>query len=117
MTTTMIPTTTEPPPPTAPPGYKALTLDVALYEKFLDNPDLTDAQRREFLEALWMIIVSFVDLGFDVQPQESCGQVQGTGALRALAEEAVVNLEHSQTTCPFNNSADTQNDQREREES
>ena len=38
----------------------ALTIDYALYEQYLDDSDLTDAQKREFLETLWNIIVSFV---------------------------------------------------------
>lgn len=116
MTTTTISTSTAP-PQNAPPGYKALTLDLALYEQYLDSPDLTNDQRREFLEALWTIIVCFVDLGVEIRPEESCGQLLGTETLRALAEEAVVNCRQAQTTCPFNDSADTNNDQREREES
>ena len=57
----------------------ALTIDYALYEQYLDDSDLTDAQKREFLETLWNIIVSFVDLGFGVHPlqqaaSDGCGQ-------------------------------------------
>ena len=36
---------------------------------------MTDAQKEEFLQALWSIIVNFVELGFGVHPlQEVCGQ-------------------------------------------
>ena len=45
-----------------------VTLDYALYQHYLDNSDLTEKQRQEFLETLWNIIVSFVDLGFGVHP-------------------------------------------------
>lgn len=53
------------PVPQKPP---VLTLDVSLYEDFFENSDLTDQQKREFLEALWSIIVGFVDLGFGIHP-------------------------------------------------
>jgi len=58
--------TTVPTPAAAKPPV--LTLDVALYEQYLVESDLTEDQKREFLEALWSIIVGFVDLGFGIHP-------------------------------------------------
>lgn len=56
-------------------GRPALTIDYALYEKYLNEADLTAEQKQEFLDTLWSIIVSFVDLGFGVHPaQQSCGK-------------------------------------------
>lgn len=57
----------------------ALTIDYALYEKHLDECDLTDEQKQEFLDTLWSVIVGFVDLGFGVHPLQQgapnvCGQ-------------------------------------------
>jgi hypothetical protein len=46
----------------------ALTLDVARYEAMLADPALSEAERKAFLEALWEIIVGFVDLGFQIHP-------------------------------------------------
>jgi hypothetical protein len=46
----------------------ALTLDVARYEAMLADPALSEAERTAFLEALWGIVVAFVDLGFDIHP-------------------------------------------------
>lgn len=52
-----------------------LTLDVALYQSYLDGTDMSEAQKEEFLRALWSIVVSFVELGFEVHPlQEVCGR-------------------------------------------
>lgn len=52
-----------------------VTFDAARYEHFLEEMDLTDEQKHALLEALWSIIVGFVDLGFGVHPvQQSCGQ-------------------------------------------
>ncbi len=45
-----------------------LTIDYAKYEALLDGGDLTAAEKRQVLDALWSIIVGFVDLGFRVHP-------------------------------------------------
>ena len=66
------------------PPRSTLTVDVARYEAFLADTDMTDAQKEEFLQALWSIIVSFVELGFGVHPlQEVCGQNAETPAQSA----------------------------------
>jgi hypothetical protein len=46
----------------------ALTLDVARYEAMLADPALSEDERKALLEALWEIIVGFVDLGFEIHP-------------------------------------------------
>lgn len=50
------------------PSRPALTFDAQEYCHFLADCDWTEEQKREFIEALWQIIVSFVDLGFDLHP-------------------------------------------------
>lgn len=55
----------------------ALTFDVGLYEKHLEDSDLSDAEKQEFLETLWNLVVVFVDLGFGIHPvQQACGQIE-----------------------------------------
>ncbi|MEM1363316.1 MAG: hypothetical protein AAGF94_16645 [Pseudomonadota bacterium] len=57
------------------------TLDAKLekYRHHLADSDLTLAQQDEFLRALWAIMSTFVDLGFDLGPdQETCGQNRQT---------------------------------------
>jgi hypothetical protein len=52
-----------------------LAVDVAKYQAYLDDSGLTDQQKQEFLQALWSVVVTFVELGFEVHPlQEVCGQ-------------------------------------------
>lgn len=52
-----------------------LTVDWEAYGHYLDESDLTDEEKREFIETIWAIVVGFVDLGFAVRsPEESCGQ-------------------------------------------
>lgn len=56
-----------------------LAVDVEKYQAMLDGSNLTPEQKEEFLQALWSIMVSFVELGFGVHPlQEVCGQDAGT---------------------------------------
>lgn len=50
------------------PTGRRVEVDVAAYEHFLEGADLTEDEKREIIEALWSIIVSFVDLGFGVHP-------------------------------------------------
>jgi len=53
----------------------SLQLDVEYYKDLLEGTDLDDAQKEQVIEALWKIIVSFVELGFDVHPaQQVCGK-------------------------------------------
>ncbi|WP_419907612.1 hypothetical protein [Hoeflea sp.] len=52
-----------------------VTVDTKKYQSFLDGAELTQAQKDEFLQALWSIMMNFVELGFSVQEQkEACGQ-------------------------------------------
>lgn len=53
----------------------ALPFDWKKYEHFLENSDLSDDDKRKLLEAMWSIIVGFVDLGFGIHPyQQACEQ-------------------------------------------
>jgi hypothetical protein len=59
---------------------RVLAVDVERYQAFLDGSDMTQAQKEEFLQALWSIMVSFVELGFGVHPlQEVCGKDEKSG--------------------------------------
>lgn len=78
--------------------WPALTIDYALYEQYLEDSDLTDEQKREFIETLWNIIVAFVDLGFNVHPLQQalsngCGQNQILTDLLLPESDVVVKCE------------------------
>lgn len=63
----------------------------------VEGSDLTDAQKREMIEALWSIVIAFVDLGWEVgnAPTETGGQtIDLCAALRA----AVVHSKEQLTT-------------------
>lgn len=46
----------------------SLTIDWDLYLSHLEDSDMSDDQKRDFIQTLWNIVVSFVDLGFDIHP-------------------------------------------------
>jgi len=63
-----------------------LTLDVDLYQRYLDESDLTDAQKKELLETLWSIICEFVRLGYGVHPlQQILPETGGKAAQTSTA--------------------------------
>ena len=59
-------------PETTPPS---LTIDWDAYQPFFEDEDISEAEKHELIEALWSIVVSFVDLGFGIHPlQQVCGK-------------------------------------------
>jgi hypothetical protein len=57
-----------------------LTMDWEVYGHFLDGSDLSEAEKRELIEAMWSIVIGFVDLGFAVRlPDQVCGQDEEAG--------------------------------------
>ncbi|KZD12408.1 hypothetical protein [Oceanibaculum pacificum] len=56
-----------------------ITVDYDLYAHYLEESDLSEDQKREFLQALWNLVVSFVSLGFGVHPAQqveiACGKL------------------------------------------
>ena len=48
-----------------------LSIDWEVYAQYLDESDLSEAQKRELVEALWSIVVNFVDLGFGIAPTQA----------------------------------------------
>ena len=51
----------------------SLTLDWKLYEGYLEDSELTQDQKQEFIETLLGVIASFVDLGFEMHPLQQVG--------------------------------------------
>lgn len=70
--------------------FKPLTLDVDLYQNFLDETELSEDQKREILQAVWIVLVGFIDLGFKIAPQNTCGQVGDSGDDGVVALSGVV---------------------------
>lgn len=64
----MQPTTLDTPVKTPQNEPQALMLDVEFYQSFLDDTDIPEDKKREFIEALWLVLVSIIDIGFEVKP-------------------------------------------------
>ena len=64
-----------------------LSIDVAKYQHYLDESDLTPEQKEEFLQAMFSIVVTFVELGYGVHPlQEACGKDGDTDGSPPVSE-------------------------------
>lgn len=63
--------------------WPKLSIDVDDYLPFLDECDWTEDQKREFIEALWQIIVGVVDLSFPMLPS-----AKADASLKTLDEES-----------------------------
>ena len=73
---------------------RGLPVDVAKYQGMIDDPDLTEDQKRQFVEALWTILVAFVDLGFELHESDlACGNLAKDYDQVFGAEPHVVELE------------------------
>ncbi len=53
-------------PPPVPTVAGVLPLDAQKYLEYVEEFEMTDAQKAEFLRVLWDIMATFVRLGFDV---------------------------------------------------
>ena len=61
-------------------GGLRVNVDFAAYLPYLEDEDISEDEKRAFLQALWGIITDFVALGFGVHPlqhiEDACGQVE-----------------------------------------
>lgn len=72
---------------------RMLKVDVERYQSYLDDMDMTQSQKEEFLQAMWLMMVSFVELGFEVHPvQEVCGKLDQNGTERAIGASDALEL-------------------------
>lgn len=46
----------------------AFTIDVDYYQRVIDDPDVSEARKRELIEIIGNIVMSFIDLGFGIHP-------------------------------------------------
>jgi hypothetical protein len=90
----------EPKAPTherGPPQEKlAIQFDARAFAHFLDESDLTEAQKLEYIETIWTIVLQFIDMGFGIHPlQQACGQFSESPALCGDADSDMVESSHS----------------------
>tara|TARA_R110002072_G_scaffold150788_2_gene299364 strand:- start:5800 stop:6165 length:366 start_codon:yes stop_codon:yes gene_type:complete len=90
-------------------GPPALSLDWEAFGEHLEASDLTDDQKREFIEVLWSLVVNFVDLGFGIHPlqlvmENSCEQQAEIAKFIASDSSPVLSSE-DRSTSEFNAAA------------
>lgn len=71
----------------------ALHFDVELYRHYFEDSGLTELQQREMLEALWILVVGFVDMGFGIHPVQHVLD----GRKKTLATDSTTGLDSSRT--------------------
>ncbi len=59
---------------------RRLEIDLERYQTYIDDNELSEEEKADFVNALWTVIVAFVDLGYGVHgvcqrccPPISCG--------------------------------------------
>lgn len=85
--------------------FKPPSFDHAAYRHMLDGHDLSDAQKDENLDALWRLVLTFVDLKMPPLVQESCGQQGDERVSVPDAARAMVYSPQSQTRKDFSAAA------------
>lgn len=76
---------------------------LARYGEELDDPALSEAQKAEFLIALWQIMVAFVDLGFSVRAGDKLTPDSPLGFDDVLKYLIPVETAHETVAPEFNN--------------
>lgn len=91
-------------------SHPVMTVDYERYAHFLEDADLTEEQKQEFLQTLWNIIVEFVSLGWGVHPlqqaQSPCGQVKENPSNTALTAPDTLYLDEQFISENFLKAAD-----------
>ena len=81
---------------------RILHVDVERFQHHLDNTDLTDAEKAEYLHIIWSTLLEFMDLGYGVHPlQQSCGQ-DGENASDSRADAADLVSSANPKECTIN---------------
>jgi len=87
-----------------------IQMDYERYEKMLDKPDLTEDQKREFLQALWNIVIGFVELGWGVHPiqqvqENTCGELSDTKSDSDFSADSMVQSKDTNLTNQYKKAA------------
>ena len=55
---------------------RTMELDIRKYQALLKDIDIPEGHKKQMIEALWSIVVAFVEIGYGVHPvQQACGKV------------------------------------------
>ena len=63
-------------------------LDLASYQAYLMDMGMSDTQAQEFIQTLWHIVATFVDMGWGIEATQS--------ALRQIAQDDINKTQQNQ---------------------
>lgn len=78
----------------------AIQFDAQEFTHFLDETDLTEEQKLEYIQTIWSIVLQFIDMGFGLHPlqtalgQQACGQFDETALLCSTADSDALDSPH-----------------------
>lgn len=83
-----------------------LELDVALYQHYLDDSDMTEPEKIEFIQAMYSLVLEFVMMGFEIHPlqkisETTCGKHSINGGNPTLLSPAMLKSEGMELTDNF----------------
>ncbi|MEL6486354.1 MAG: hypothetical protein AAFQ13_04320 [Pseudomonadota bacterium] len=67
---------------------KRIEVDVAKYQAMLDNSDVAESVKEQFIRDLWSVICGWVELGYQVSPAQDA-QRASTGVCDTLDWEEI----------------------------
>lgn len=71
-----------------PPSSPETGLDLASYQAYLMDMGMSDTQAQEFIQILWHIVATFVDMGWGIEATQS--------ALRQIAQDDINKTQQNQ---------------------
>ncbi|WP_170327943.1 hypothetical protein [Ruegeria arenilitoris] len=77
--------------PPDPFAHQGIPIDVQRYQAALDDSQLSREQKTKFLEAICSILMTFVELGFEVHPVMQAGRAGD--ACEGAGHQTVSNVE------------------------
>ena len=86
-----------------------ITLDYDLYAHYLEDSDLSEAEKREFIETMWGFIVDLMSIGYEIHPvqqaQEACGKLSESSVNPPHSRAEMVQSEGQFIETKFSNAA------------
>jgi hypothetical protein len=86
-----------------------ITFDYELYAHYMDDEDLTEGEKQEFMRSLWNLVVEFMALGFEIHPvqqaQEACGKLIKSRTNPPISGPDAVDCKGSILATEFNDAA------------
>jgi hypothetical protein len=82
---------------TSPPTLVLDTEKLLEYQKYLDESDMSEAEKEEFVQTMWHLVCEMILIGFKIHPlqksENACGKLSGNGGNPTLLSPAMIESE------------------------